>query len=292
MPALSIIIPTFNSASTIERCLRSIAVQPTPDYEVLIQDGGSTDDTVRLIRHYQESNPQMALSLSQEEDTGVYDAMNKAMRRARGEWLYFLGSNDELYDPDVLRAMTGSPLAENGGVLYGNVWMVPVDSSAEMGFIHDGQFNLNKLSKINICHQAILYKRSFLFDIGEYETKYPLYGDWDFNLRCWAKEPFTFVDVVVAKFYMGGISTSGRRDKRFEVEIVPLMMRLFNAKLYGPILDAPDFFGANEAARMRLERGAAFVNFCRITRSLRRLKKRIRPLVRLKSAFRSLTREG
>ena len=81
MPKLSIIIPTFNSGSHIERCLQSVGVQTFRDYEIILQDGASSDDTIRIASGFQDANPGMDLKISSEKDEGPYDAMNKACRR-------------------------------------------------------------------------------------------------------------------------------------------------------------------------------------------------------------------
>src|SRR5262245_27825300 len=105
MPKLSIIVPTFNSVNRIERCLDSIACQSFNDFEVVIQDGASSDGTVEQVRKFTESHSSLDIRAVSERDTGPYDAMNRGMRRARGEWIYFLGSDDELRDSGVLEAM-------------------------------------------------------------------------------------------------------------------------------------------------------------------------------------------
>lgn len=276
MPKLSIIIPTFNSEGAIQRCLQSIHVQTFTDYEIVIQDGGSSDQTVELIQNFQYENPGVRIELMQEPDEGPYDAMNKGVRRASGDWLYFLGSDDELYDSNVLGAMLGNSYADSHSLLYGNVMMIPIGSSIEGGFIYDGLFDVKKLLNRNICHQAIFYKRSLAVEVGEYETRYPLYGDWDFNLRCWPKVPFQFVNLVVARFYLGGISNNGRRDERFEVEMATRVMQEFNLKLYSPLLNTPNFYGAREVVRMQRAKGVIFASFCRALRVLKRQNDRIR----------------
>src|ERR1035441_6988489 len=108
MTKLSIVIPTFNSGATIEHCLTSIACQTFSDCEIIIQDGGSTDNTIDLVRDWEKANAGVDVKLRQEKDTGIYDAMNKAVLRASGEWLYFLGSDDELHDPHVLERVLRS----------------------------------------------------------------------------------------------------------------------------------------------------------------------------------------
>ena len=230
MPKLSIIIPTLNSAGTIQSCLRSIGNQTFKDYEIVIQDGGSSDCTVELIQELQRETPGIKVDIKQEPDNGIYDAMNKGVRRATGEWLYFLGSDDELYDQYVLGKMLGSHQADGSDVLYGNVqWIGGVGSIAD-GAIYDGPFDLSKLLTKNICHQAILYKAAFVGEIGSYNTQYVVRADWDFNLRCWAKGRFKYVDVVVAKFYMGGFSNQGRPDLQFQSDMATNLVRYFGKR--------------------------------------------------------------
>ena len=87
---LSIIIPTFNSANTLRRALDSIIGQTLNDLEVLIMDGVSTDQTLDIAKTYNDNR----IRIFSEPDNGVYDAMNKGIDKASGEWLYFLGSDD------------------------------------------------------------------------------------------------------------------------------------------------------------------------------------------------------
>src|SRR5215469_599176 len=98
MPKLSIVVPTLYSVDRIERCLGSIASQSFNDYEVVIQDGASPDGTVEQVHRFRESHSSLNVRAASEPDKGAYDAMNRAMRRACGEWIYFLGSDDELCD--------------------------------------------------------------------------------------------------------------------------------------------------------------------------------------------------
>src|SRR5579862_9848283 len=106
MPMLSIIIATFNSSKTIGRCLDSIKNQTFTDFEIVIQDGLSTDATLEIVREFQQGNSRIVVRIESAKDRGVYDAMNRAVSKVRGTWLYFLGSDDELNDENVLeRAM-------------------------------------------------------------------------------------------------------------------------------------------------------------------------------------------
>ena len=99
MPRLSIIIPTFNSAKTLSRCLDSVISQSFTDWEVLMMDGVSNDDTIKIASSYQDSR----IQIYSEPDKGIYDAMNKGIDKAQGEWLYFLGSDDWLFNCNSLK---------------------------------------------------------------------------------------------------------------------------------------------------------------------------------------------
>ena len=90
MPRLSIINPTFNSAKTLSRCLDSVISQSFTDWEVLMMDGVSNDDTIKIASSYQDSR----IRIYSEPDKGIYDAMNKGIDKAHGEWLYFIDSDD------------------------------------------------------------------------------------------------------------------------------------------------------------------------------------------------------
>lgn len=252
MPKLSIIIPTFNSASTIHECLQSIAGQTFTDYQILIQDGESRDHTFDVIRSFQLENPNIDIDLRQEPDKGTYDAMNKAVQRSTGEWLYFLGSDDALHDPTVLSRIITNPAASEN-VLYGNVQVIGGGQAglAHDGAIYDGPFHLKKLLSRNICHQAVFYRSSFVREVGAYNLDYSVCADWDFNLRCFSRTPFTYLDVIVAKFNASGLSGQGRRDLRFIADVAKNVIEYFGLSLDDPLINSPGFIGFQEVVNMR-----------------------------------------
>ena len=99
-PFFSIIIPSFNSEKTILACIQSILLQTFDSYEVLVMDNCSEDSTLEILKLFLNDK---RLKIYQEKDTGVYDAMNKGIDKANGEWLFFLGSDDEFFDAEVLK---------------------------------------------------------------------------------------------------------------------------------------------------------------------------------------------
>jgi|SRR6185437_12862290 len=268
MPKLSIIVPTLNSGATIDNCLRSIACQTFADYEVIVQDGGSSDDTLDRICSFRSANEGAHVTVFREKDDGPYDAMNKGMRRARGEWLYFLGSDDEIYNPHVLTRVIAGPEIEKHDVIYGSVKVVGETAWAKNNPVYGGAFDLEKLLTRNICHQAIFYRRRFLKKIGKYNTDYFLLADWDLNMRCWSRTEFKYIDIIVAKFRAGGLSGTGD-DERFMNDLVGNVLKYFNLSLWHPYLNAPVFLGHLDVVKMK---GSRF--------SLPRVASRVRRMIR------------
>lgn len=168
---LSIIIPTFNSASVLPKALDSIVGQTFTDWEVLVMDGASTDDTVKIAQSYNDHR----IRIYSEPDKGIYDAMNKGIKKAKGEWLYFLGSDDYLLNNLVLESLFSNNIEEYS-VVYGDVQSPRLSSS------HKGEWTPDTIN-YNRCHQCIFYAHSIFNRIGLYNTKYRYLADFDFNLK-------------------------------------------------------------------------------------------------------------
>jgi|GEM_PF-667198 len=204
-PKITIITPTFNTGETIETALLSVANQTYKNIEHIIVDGASKDKTVPTIRKYQKKYKNIRLLT--EKDSGIYHAMNKGMDIATGDWLYFMGADDTFYNNRVLTELFEEGLFQEEQVVYGNVIIKGDAPWAKDNSIYDGPFTLEKLFRWNICHQSILYPRSIIKKVGYYETKYKVTSDWDYNVRCWAKYKFTYVDKIIAFFTTGGKSS-------------------------------------------------------------------------------------
>ena len=253
---LSIIIPTFNSAATIGRCLASIGNQTFNDFEILVQDGFSTDNTLDIVREFQQANSRIEVRTESAKDRGAYDAMNRAISSARGTWLYFLGSDDELNDENVLEQAMSPEHINNNDVLYGNVQVVG-DCWAANDSIYDGPFDLHKLLRRNICHQAIFYRADLVRRAGSFNLNYPVEADWVLNLRCWALTRFKYIDLVIAKFYAGGISNKSR-DQRFQRDIGVQVVRDFGLSLLNPVVNDRTFIGRPGIIEMQKAKGKLY----------------------------------
>lgn len=199
-PLFSIIIPVFNGEKVIGRAIESILRQSFQDYEILVVDGLSTDRTVSIVREYSDER----IKIVSEKDQGIYDAMNKGIDMAKGEWIYFLGSDDELFDKYVLEKVFRYTTQLKSDVLYGQVFL------RESGQLYLGKFDAQKLIFRNISHQAIFVKKSLFKRLGKFDLKYKICADHIFNIKWFfdATIQHAYIDIVVAKFSLGGVSNT------------------------------------------------------------------------------------
>ena len=211
MPFFSIIIPTYNSESTVKTAIESILSQTFTDFEIIIIDCLSQDNTIQILNSYCDHR----LKIISEKDNGVYDAMNKGINASSGKWLYFLGSDDLFYKSDILEFINFK-INIFDTVVYGDVKISGSVSWANNQAEYDGKFDMQKLKRKNICHQSIFYKRKLLVrNKIYYNTKYTICSDWEFNMRLWRIKKFKYVNAIVAIFNSGGISTQANIDIRF-----------------------------------------------------------------------------
>lgn len=207
IPFFSIIIPTFNSSKSVGDCLDSILNQSCQDFEILIIDGCSTDNTISIVKNKFLQNSSKFF-LSSKTDSGVYDAMNQGIKLATGKWLYFLGSDDTFVDYKVLQDIQIALSKTTSKIVYGNVWIVGNPGWAKDGQIYAGKFSFQRLLIKNICHQSIFYRKNFLLKNNlRFDLRYPVSSDWDFNIRCRQLTKFKYINRVIAYFSAGGISS-------------------------------------------------------------------------------------
>lgn len=201
---ISIVTVNRNNAAGLAQTLDSVKAQSFHDVEHIVIDGGSTDGSVDVIRAHAD---RLAHWVS-EPDGGIYPAMNKGWRAARGEYVNFLNSGDRLAGPDTLaRVFSGPPWKEDA--LYGNplqpdgrgrVREIPQaeDPTPALFFVHWG-----------ICHQAMFYRREMLAALGGYDEGLQVLGDWDFAVRALlAGHSFRHLPFPVAFYDTGGISAT------------------------------------------------------------------------------------
>jgi len=223
-PLISIIIPTLNSREIIEAALETIDKQTFRDIEVILSDGGSSDDTVDFALRYLARASIKATAIVQPGST-VYRALNLAGRVAAGEWQYALGSDDKLYDPQVLSDVADRLRLSTADVCYGSAW----NANANL-LISCGEYTLDRFATENICHQGIFYRSEKIRRLGlEYAENYPLLADWDYNLRLFSQCRFDFIPRTIAIFSGTGKSSYGE-DKKFRTDLEANMIQYFGLR--------------------------------------------------------------
>ena len=196
---ISIIIVTRNADQDLQNCLDSITNQRYKNLEVLVFDGASTDGTLNIIRKNEEH-----ISYWQSEpDKGIYDAMNKAIKHATGDWVYFLGADDLLLDSfsDIIENLQRKNTIYYGGCI------------TDKGYKLDGEFSSYRLTKMNICHHAVFYPLA-VFKKYSYSLQFPVYADHALNIQCWGDSDFSkkYVPLIIAKFNSIGFSSYANDD--------------------------------------------------------------------------------
>jgi putative colanic acid biosynthesis glycosyltransferase len=181
-PLVSIITVVFNGEKHLEQTIHSVINQKYKNIEYIIIDGGSTDRTLEIIENYKDK---IDYSVS-EPDNGIYDAMNKGLAYAVGDWIYFLGSDDVLYDndiiSDVITFLDGNMSLVFGNIMYNNRKIVK------------SHFNMLTLLHNTVHHQSAFYNAR-LFSNWRYDSGLKLIADYELNLRIYLeKMKYRYID--------------------------------------------------------------------------------------------------
>lgn len=206
-PLISILIATRNAAGPLPRCLDSIAAQTFRDREVIVMDGASTDGTVEILK----ARSDVVTVWRSEPDAGIYNAWNKALAHARGEWLCVLGADDWLWDAQALERLVPHLRAAlpRHRVVYSRIRLVDRDGRTiqEAGEPWES-FKFRFRSHVCFPHPGLMHHRS-LFDIhGRFDERFALAGDYEFLLRELKTGDALFVPAVTAAMEFGGRTTS------------------------------------------------------------------------------------
>jgi glycosyltransferase involved in cell wall biosynthesis len=238
-PIISIIVPSYNAGNTISKALESIRRQTFSDFETLVIDGMSKDETNKAVEAFTRVDERF--KFYSEKDDGIYDAMNKGVKRAKGTWLYFLGADDELYNNDTLLHVVKRLLSTKAKMVYGDVRLKGDSPWAKSGDIYGGSFTIEKLFRQNICHQSIFYQRDVFNEVGLFNTEYATCADWDLNHRCFAKMHPEYLNQVIANFSGGGTSSLKPSDKYVLEDCLVNLKRYYNISYLNPLFKTYDW---------------------------------------------------
>ena len=213
-PLISVITVVYNSESLLERTIDSIKTQDFDDFEYLVIDGGSTDGSLEIIKQNQDAISHWI----SEPDKGIYDAMNKAVGMAKGQYLNFMNAGDYFHDTECLKKVSTKLQNQACDILYGNVVK---QSSEDTPFYYEkGQELTNKSFFLGnpMCHQAMFIRRS-LFDkskVGLYDLSFKAGAFYEWLAKYYAYrsslDEIVYLNEKIAVYLDGGFSFKAKRQ--------------------------------------------------------------------------------
>lgn len=204
MCKISVITVTYNAEAYIEETMMSVLGQEYSDFEYIVKDGRSSDNTNAIVQNIKQNfDKNTVVKHICESDKGIYDAMNEAVKYAHGEWVIFMNAGDTFYDEKVLSDVFSRQYGKEVGVLHGHVLM-KLGGNRGLILTHSAAAMKKGLP---VCHQAVFEKRELL-----------LQNVFDLNLRILADREhllylmndgikFQKINVIVAKEDRNGISS-------------------------------------------------------------------------------------
>lgn len=246
----SIIIVCLNAGDKLHETIESIRRQTERDYEIVIKDGGSEDEVTRAyLDEYADEAAQAGeetlagrVRVYRSRDTGIYDAMNQAVRYVRGDYVFFLNCGDRLYDEEVLARVKERILRLGGGttkrryILYGDIHECRTGATVKSNPVIDDFACYRNLP----CHQACFYDVSLLRD-KSFDTAYTVRADYEHFLWCYYQggAATEYVPVTVAFYEGGGFSETkenAAKSKREHREITGRYMPADKVRKYRLIM--------------------------------------------------------
>ncbi len=216
MPILSIITINKNNAEGLLKTIESVVEQTFNDFEYLIVDGESSDLSLQTIKRFcNSSRPQF--SWISEPDSGIFNAMNKGIKKSRGEYLLFLNSGDFLVNKEVLERVFHEKNTED--ILCGQS-IVSDKGKAIYTTNTPDFFKLSNFYKSTISHQATFIKRNLFDKFGLYKEDLKLMSDWEFWIRSiiLGNASTKKLDIVISDYNLDGISSDINNKALIEIE--------------------------------------------------------------------------
>lgn len=210
---ISVIVASYNSQATIEQTITSYIEQSYLAKELIIIDGGSRDQTADIVNRYRHHVDHFI----SEPDKGVYDAWNKGLKLATGDWICFIGSDDVFYGHNSLATAARhfpEALRNNSYWIYGKVATVDETGNKTLSIDNVGWDLAKKKFFLanNIVHSGSLHHKTLFEVYGNFDITFKIVADYDFLLRYTKNSAPIFIDETLVRMRRGGIST--RLDAR------------------------------------------------------------------------------
>lgn len=202
---LTVITINYNNANGLLKTIKSVIQQTYTDFEYVIIDGGSTDSSLAVIKDF-ETEVNYWVS---EPDNGVYNAMNKGLKAAKGDFVFFLNSGDVLYDDNVIAKLLNT-LSLDDDLVYGDVLLKHEHNNWERLQVHPEILPFSYFYKGTICQQACFFKKSLFDSIFYFNETYKIISDWEFLVYAlYIKQvKYRKINLLISIYDMEGISST------------------------------------------------------------------------------------
>lgn len=222
MTKLSIITINRNNSAGLRKTIESVVSQTFTDYEYIVIDGASSDGSVDIIKEYADKITYWV----SEPDKGIYNAMNKGIDLAKGEYIQFLNSGDWFYSKNVLQRVFELESSED--ILYGDIILYNgMDNMIR--FNYPDLLSVFYLTHHMICHQAIFHKKN-LFDKRKYDETIQIVADWEFLLHVFYTKNCSCrkIDEIIVYNDGGGVSSI---EEKVNIEREMVLHRYFSNRI-------------------------------------------------------------
>lgn len=246
MSKLSIITINLNNASGLQKTMESVFSQTFTNYEYFIIDGGSTDRSKEIIEKYVDK---LSYWIS-EKDRGIYNAMNKGIMKANGEYLLFMNSGDYLYSNDTLKKIFEN--SDNEDIIYGDAMVVRGQDEKNEINTYPNRLTFRYFLTRTLHHTSSIIKTDLFKKFGLYNEEFKVMSDWEFFIKviCLYQASYKYLNQIISCFNPDGISS--------QIESGPLKLeerQIVLNRYFGAFL--PDYIKAEEdmkeaEARLRL----------------------------------------
>lgn len=208
MPLISIIVAVYNGAKTLQQCIDSVAHQTYPNRELIIIDGGSKDGTVGILT---ENSDKINYWIS-EPDRGVYNAWNKGLSQAKGDWICFLGADDYFWNAQVLERMSVALQNVPPDVRLAYAQIMLLNNNGENLYpIGEPWEKVKKRFKQGLClpHPGLMHRGSLFERHGNFDESFRIAGDYELLLRELKTGDAMFIpDIITIAMRPGGLSSN------------------------------------------------------------------------------------
>jgi glycosyltransferase involved in cell wall biosynthesis len=225
MPKISIITINFNDAIGLEKTIQSVLNQSYADFEYIVIDGNSTDNSTAVVHKYQDSINYWV----SEPDKGIYNAMNKGIKTATGDYLLFMNSGDVLVDDENILNICADKLVED---IVAFDCFLEKDNKIAGRRTHIEYPTLFYAYHKGFKHQSTFIKQSLFYKVGLYNESYTIAGDYEFWIRSFLEPSTTAIsyNIPIAVFQLNGISQTGNwgeENLRIEQNLLPHLIADF-----------------------------------------------------------------